>query len=902
MADGLIFADIVLVVDESGSMGDNQTWISSAFQSLENKLLDAHIGQNQYAVIGFGRRVSPDPRLITNLTNIGGLLSNLDSLEENGNREDGYNAINFAIGNVSFREGSTRIIVLLSDEDRDVVNSNVTRTSLFNSLVSNLIQLNVVVNATFTDSAVGVSTDGIGFFNDGAGGVVQRPGHTVISGFGSTIDDYVTLAWMLGGSAFDIKLPSQSGDIAAVFSESFQLSKKTEAIGGNDVVDTLCDFTIAPEETTFLCEVAIKDESFIRVTDPDTGSETNFLNSEFTEFVNEMSTDVCMHARISIFSDPQRTSLVSSSFSLTDQRRWFLVSGGEACVINAKGASLPAGTIPEIIFMPDVLPAALIEQQMKHSIEENVVERPLVCGVRYYITLEAYVVDTFYKIKDSTFQFKCIDTERRFWRDNLDAETWVSSGQGQNDVRISQTTNQALLPSVAVNNFGHFAVAWEDFRDNPEDGLNQVSDIFYGIWEPSKNEFWSSGQGHADVRAVHNAFTPLSIADPAMNFVFSGISALELKLNRCLQPTPDAVAPKVCVFSDDEIFDIDNTNRDSDQYLKIRIYEPDVFSSFALSDRQTVSVIRDCFVRLDIVGAPGTYAFRLRNEDDNDWSSWINIDNRLPAGADNGPGTPEETGISAYFIDNDRFIAPWVLSPGNGIKRVCAQILTYFGITKTFCMEAMANISEIEYKVEFFYDATFETPVEVFNGLPAIRNRGGSGTQTSVYVRITFTDPDRLSVFDQLQSLNKFKHLANNEFTFNFIQQGVNDQYALRLTAVSGQEGVFSGSFNIQSSDGIYNKDGLSAIVVNIPNPCTKLRDMICAGNAFDALNLNRANILEDFTTAYGNLQSIDANNVFERLKSSKLANLTDLVAFKQLYDVDDPRFTFGNPKFFIKQ
>ena len=154
---------------------------------------------------------------------------------------------------------------------------------------------------------------------------------------------------------------------------------------------------------------------------------------------------------------------------------------------------------------------------------------------------------------------------------------------------------------------------------------------------------------------------------------------------------------------------------------------------------------------------------------------------------------------------------------------------------------------------------------------------------TTIYIRVTFAD-----------------YLDNNEFTFNFIQQGINDQYALDLT--KSQEGVYTGSFNIQNSDGFFNKDGLSAIVVNVPDPCTKLRDVICSGNQADLLNPNLANVVEDFKVAYSGLKSIDADSVYKRLKTSKLSHLTNVDSFKQLYSVDDPRFTFGNPKFFIQK
>jgi len=935
MATSAFSADIVLVVDESGSMKDEHAWLSSALTALESSFLGAGVGPNQYALVGFGRRSNPAPIIHSNLTNLSSLLSSLNNLIVDGRIEDGYVAIDAALDNINFRSDSKKFIVLISDEDRDVTDASITRNSLFDRMAQDGVQMNAIVNVTFTNGALGVNADGIGYFNDGNGNLLEKPGNTVIAGYGSTVPNYVTLVWNLGGSVFDLNILRKGGADVSVFTQAFVRSKTQEVISGGDIEPTerFCLFNVNPDETTFLCESDESADAFVSVTSPDIGQETAFSDSEFLDFVNELDTDEksAMHMRLSIFTDPQRTSLLYSAFSLFDQKRWFLKTNGSYCALSANGAELLQATIPDIIYAPEVLPATLIEQQIQLETLENVTERPLVCGVTYYLTVDAYILDTFYKIKDSSFRFDCASMKRDFWRDDLDAKQWVCSGQGQDDLKISQSTNQALFPSVAANIHGNFAIAWQDFRENKTKDLAQVPDIFYGIWQSSLNEFWFSGQGHADVNAIGNAFTPLVVSDAAANFVFSGISDQKIKVNKCPQPSPAAVLPLTCVFSDDEIFDIDNTNRDADQYLKARIYEPDAVSSFAIADDRVASVVDDCLTRLDIIGAPGTYAFRARNENDSDWSSWINIDGRLPGGASSSrsDGDPEEKGISAYYIDKDRFIAPWVLSAGNGIKRVCIQILTYFGITKVFCLDVMANVSQMEYKVEFFYDDGFTEKADEYKGLSVIQHRVQTEEETedsseqapteeetedsseqaprvpgttSIHIRVIFADPSRLSVFDAIKSLRKFKHLDNNEFTFNFIQQGINDQYAIPLLEDSDQKGVFTGKFNIQNSDGFFNKDGLSAIVVNVPDPCTKLRDVLCAGNQADLLNPNLANVVEDFQVAYANSKSIDADSVYKRLKTSKLAHLTNVDSFKQLYDVDDPRFTFGNPKFFIKK
>lgn len=130
--------------------------------------------------------------------------------------------------------------------------------------------------------------------------------------------------------------------------------------------------------------------------------------------------------------------------------------------------------------------------------------------------------------------------------------------------------------------------------------------------------------------------------------------------------------------------------------------------------------------------------------------------------------------------------------------------------------------------------------------------------------------------------------------SFNVIQQGVNDLLHQPLTEIS--EGVYSGSFTIENSDGIYNKDGLASIVVNIPNPCTHLVGQPCGRDELDNLNRMDLSFINDFNTGYEAFTSeINPGRVLQEHSSSS----TDMISLKAPYDKDDPRFVFGNPKFF---
>jgi len=57
-------------------------------------------------------------------------VTNIGTLATNGGTEDGYEAINTAVTTVTYRPGAYKTVILITDEDRDVVVSALTRTSI----------------------------------------------------------------------------------------------------------------------------------------------------------------------------------------------------------------------------------------------------------------------------------------------------------------------------------------------------------------------------------------------------------------------------------------------------------------------------------------------------------------------------------------------------------------------------------------------------------------------------------------------------------------------------------------------------------------------------------------------------------------------------------------------------
>jgi hypothetical protein len=112
-------ADIVFMIDESGSMGDDINQVRNNVNNIASQLgasLDP-----RYALVEFGGQNSGpgNPGLTTNLTDAAGLSAALSTLYASGGFEPGVEATIFAHDNVGFRPGSGVCYVLITDEDSD---------------------------------------------------------------------------------------------------------------------------------------------------------------------------------------------------------------------------------------------------------------------------------------------------------------------------------------------------------------------------------------------------------------------------------------------------------------------------------------------------------------------------------------------------------------------------------------------------------------------------------------------------------------------------------------------------------------------------------------------------------------------------------------------------------------
>jgi hypothetical protein len=245
------YADVVVVVDESGSMSTEHAWISGMISALDSGLVTDGLTPNQYGLTGFGSGSGNhatgqdgifDPYVGGQGSNSGhkhgidvagqefGTAAQFGAatagLVLSGATEDGYTGITVALG-YSYRSDAAKNIILVTDEDRDNTDASLNYASMLGALQRGGFLLNAVVNNTFfcgNDRVLGVNGsigNLTGYLADGSGGYTSCAGATIGTGAGTTTADYVNLALAAGGAAWDLNLLRAGGDDATSFTNAF---------------------------------------------------------------------------------------------------------------------------------------------------------------------------------------------------------------------------------------------------------------------------------------------------------------------------------------------------------------------------------------------------------------------------------------------------------------------------------------------------------------------------------------------------------------------------------------------------------------------------------------------------------------------------------------------------------
>ncbi len=231
-------ADVVVVVDESGSMSGEHDWIADFAAPLEAHLATNGVGAgavpNRYGLIGYEADARPIAMPSGSMGSYQEFIAATPKLRISGGTEDGWRAVRHALVNYPLREQAARNIILVTDEDRDNADPTITYASIFAEMKAKKAVLNAVVNARFKCgdgvAALGLGQNKVGYKADGRGGFLTCPNASVYNGSGTTVDDYVKLALETGGAAWDIEVLRDGGTVAQSFTNALLKIKVQEIL------------------------------------------------------------------------------------------------------------------------------------------------------------------------------------------------------------------------------------------------------------------------------------------------------------------------------------------------------------------------------------------------------------------------------------------------------------------------------------------------------------------------------------------------------------------------------------------------------------------------------------------------------------------------------------------------
>jgi hypothetical protein len=161
-------ADVAFVVDQSGSMEGEFSWLSSSIETINQGISDAGITA-RYAVAGYEREFSGDRNIYQNFTSdIGAITNATNNVETYGGQENSYNAAVSATTGFSWNESAAKVVILITDEISPQRGDDYSETEVGNIMTDGNFLLNVIAPDQYQDrwDEAAYSTPGyLGFFD-----------------------------------------------------------------------------------------------------------------------------------------------------------------------------------------------------------------------------------------------------------------------------------------------------------------------------------------------------------------------------------------------------------------------------------------------------------------------------------------------------------------------------------------------------------------------------------------------------------------------------------------------------------------------------------------------------------------------------------------------------------------
>ncbi|WP_143520820.1 autotransporter domain-containing protein [Puniceibacterium antarcticum] len=219
----------IFLVDESGSMAGEQTFLQQFVLDLDPALAIAGISTRNYGLIGFSGPGTGPANLreftigTTQLGTAQDFSIAAQSLVTTGSIEDGYSAIDYVLKNYPVSNGAT--FVLVTDEDRDDTDSSLSYASILSSLQAAGVNLVSMLDVTILNANgdVAIATDGTDALTQDGVTFDSVAFGSFSDGFGTTIADYANLSLAAGGGCVaDLNQLRLGGEAAAAFAAAFQ--------------------------------------------------------------------------------------------------------------------------------------------------------------------------------------------------------------------------------------------------------------------------------------------------------------------------------------------------------------------------------------------------------------------------------------------------------------------------------------------------------------------------------------------------------------------------------------------------------------------------------------------------------------------------------------------------------
>lgn len=455
----------------------------------------------------------------------------------------------------------------------------------------------------------------------------------------------------------------------------------------------------------------------------------------------------------------------------------------------------------------------------------------------YFVKIEyLYPDNSLVEVIDTHLSYSCTICG------NSTEATWISSGSGYSDTRITYSSKDAIAPKIKTKQYGKLIVLWTDFRDT-----QNIMGASFNLSDDLRSSGGNWFDYNYNVFDGKNFSMELDLFD-RQSIVYEKIKTEGTKTlinsNYIAYKTCDmAKLPSPVDVSQEPVCDFSNITSNvltddpyiGSKYVKlIKVIDNYVNYYTRNTSGDSIPVISNCSIKLELTGTPEVVAYRIKNENETVYSNWY-------------PFSPI---IGSFYTEIDH-----IVSPNSGLKETCIQVATYSGVTAKFSIPIIADYEPAVFDVALSSSAS-EFPI--YNNAFVV----STGQENSINLQVYIVVSPEIS--SEIESGKIGKPY------FDFIQQGLNDQYGIltekteqlpKLPAGISFSGVFyTGSVKIYKHDGKYNSDGISQIKVHLGNECVSSGTVFSTIQTKDIFNYYGKTLIaentEDSLVEYRNSQT----------------------------------------------